>query len=186
MRALTNLEYAILGLLRQRPQSGYDLCKTFESTPMGHYSSSPGSIYPALNRLERRKLVAGVVEKETSLRPRKTCSLTQDGERMLSDWLLQPVTRDDVVRNSDGLMLRFGFMGAIADKRDVLRFLDELVTECRTVIRGLSEHHRGMSATPSRRGGVATGHLALGYGIESYRGLVRWAENAARSIENPE
>lgn len=184
MRALTNLEYALLGLVRQRPQSGYELCKTFESTPMGHYSASPGSIYPALNRLEKRALVDGTVEREASLRPRKVYALTAEGKAMLGDWLLRPVTRDDVVRDSDGLMLRFGFMGEVAGKRDVLRFLHELVTETRAVIQALAEHHRDMPARSKRRDGVATGYLALGFGIESYRGLVRWAEKSIKAIEN--
>ena len=184
MRTLTNLEYALLGLIRQTPQSGYALCKTFETTPMGHYSASPGSIYPALNRLEKRGLIDGTVERVESLKPRKVYALSADGQQKLTEWLLQTVTRDAVVRDSDGLMLRFGFMGEVATKRDVLRFLDELVTETRIVIQHLTEHHRDMPAKAPRRGGVATGRLALGYGIESYRGLVRWAEKSIRTIEN--
>ena len=70
-RTPTTLEYALLGLVHAEPRSGYDLCKVFETTPMGHYSSSPGAIYPALKRLEGAGLVEGKVEKAGSLRPRK-------------------------------------------------------------------------------------------------------------------
>ena len=40
----TSLGYALLGLIHLQPQSGYGLRKVFESTPMGHYSWSPGAI----------------------------------------------------------------------------------------------------------------------------------------------
>ena len=48
----TTLGYALLGLVAGEPQTGYALMKTFTTTPMGHYSGSPGAIYPALRRLE--------------------------------------------------------------------------------------------------------------------------------------
>jgi DNA-binding PadR family transcriptional regulator len=45
------LGYALLGLIHQKPSSGYDLRKTFTETAMGSFSNSPGAIYPALARL---------------------------------------------------------------------------------------------------------------------------------------
>ena len=60
------LGYALLRLLYQKSRSGYDLRKVFAETAMGNYSSSPGAIYPALQRLEVDQLVLGRVE-ETAL-----------------------------------------------------------------------------------------------------------------------
>lgn len=53
----TVLGYAILGLAQEESRSGYSIRKVFETTALGVYSSSPGSIYPALNRLEKNGLV---------------------------------------------------------------------------------------------------------------------------------
>ncbi|MBX2878146.1 MAG: PadR family transcriptional regulator, partial [Saprospiraceae bacterium] len=47
----TRLDYAIMGLLIGGPLSGYQIRQIFETSEMGNYSSSPGSIYPALKRL---------------------------------------------------------------------------------------------------------------------------------------
>ena len=47
----TALGYALIGLVQEDPRSGYALRKVFEDTPMGAFSSSPGSIYPALKKL---------------------------------------------------------------------------------------------------------------------------------------
>ena len=54
---LTALTYALLGLVRATPRTGYALRKVFEDTPMGSFSSSPGSIYPALDKLVRAELL---------------------------------------------------------------------------------------------------------------------------------
>ena len=46
---LSLLEFALLGLVHDhQPCCGYDLRKIFTETPMGSFSDSPGSIYPAL------------------------------------------------------------------------------------------------------------------------------------------
>ena len=50
----STLEMAMLGLMKQKQHSGYDLRKTFATTAMRHYSDSPGSIYPVLRRIEAR------------------------------------------------------------------------------------------------------------------------------------
>ncbi len=53
----TLLDYAILGLIQNQPLSGYAIRKLFEETALGNYSSSPGTIYPALSRLQKFDLV---------------------------------------------------------------------------------------------------------------------------------
>ena len=56
----TLLDYAILGLIHEKAQTGYQIRKIFAETAMGNYSSSPGTIYPALNRLQKMDLVEKV------------------------------------------------------------------------------------------------------------------------------
>ena len=88
------LGYALLGLLHQRPGSGYVLRKIFATTPMGTFSDSPGAIYPALRRLERQGLVRGRVEQSAGLRQKQTFRLTPGGKAALEEWLERPLTRD--------------------------------------------------------------------------------------------
>ena len=104
------LGYALLGLVQHKPSSGYDLRKIFTDTAMGSYSDSPGAIYPALERLEKRGLLEGNVEERAGLRRRKLYKLTSSGDRELKQWLSRPITRGDVVRGLGELMLRFAFM----------------------------------------------------------------------------
>jgi len=54
---LTPLEQALLGVVGLGRKSAYDIRRLFTDTPMTQFSSSPGSIYPALKRLEARGLL---------------------------------------------------------------------------------------------------------------------------------
>jgi len=67
---LSTLSLAILGLIAQQPQSGYDLRKVFSTTPMGHFSSNPGAIYPALRRIEGNDWICAAGRPRTTGRPR--------------------------------------------------------------------------------------------------------------------
>ena len=111
----TNLEYAILGLLHQTPQSGYDLRKIFATTAMGNYSSSPGAIYPALKRLESRGLITGEIDASKELRPRKLFTPSREGKAVFRAWLQEDVGEEDVPRHLDVLMLRLAFHWVIDD-----------------------------------------------------------------------
>ncbi len=48
---------AVLGLLAERPMHGYELISALEERSGGRWKPSPGSIYPALRRLEHRGFV---------------------------------------------------------------------------------------------------------------------------------
>jgi DNA-binding PadR family transcriptional regulator len=48
---------AILALLEERPMHGYELISAMEDKSGGRWKPSPGSIYPALRRLEHRGFI---------------------------------------------------------------------------------------------------------------------------------
>lgn len=179
-RPLTNLEYALLGLVNRTPQSGYQLCKIFETSPIGHYSSSPGSIYPALNRLEKRGLLHAEVERQTTMRPRRVFSVSEDGRGSLREWVTAPIHKDILLRDEDGVMLRFALMDAFLQPAEIAAFLQQLSDTISELIADLGRHHKEISRAPGAR--AATGTLALEYGISSYRNLARWAKRTAIKV----
>jgi DNA-binding PadR family transcriptional regulator len=174
-KKLTSLEFALLGLVEQGETSGYDLCKVFETTPMGHYSASPGSIYPALKRLEKGGFIEGRVDREKSLRPRRLFSLSPDGREALVEWVSRPVARKDIIWAEDELLLRFGFMDALVEREVIVRFLEEVARHCADEIDALERHHRAMKADERAGAPPASGRLALAYGIASFHTLAQWA-----------
>jgi DNA-binding PadR family transcriptional regulator len=167
----SNLSLAILGLVSLNPLSGYDLRKIFTTTPMGHFSTSPGAIYPALRRLKARGLIRGRVRNKNTLRPKQTFVITGKGRMLLREVLSLPITSDDVKWNMDGLMLRFAFMGKILGEKRTLRFLSELAAKTKDHTVMLERH-----LERSRDKIDATAIYAQEHGIARYRATSQWAE----------
>src|SRR5215472_11327892 len=142
MAPASMLEYALLGLLRQQPQSGYDLRKTFATTPMRHFSDSPGSIYPALQRLEKRGWAASSAGNGDNTRKRRVFSPTRVGTAALIAWLEGPVTHDDVIWRLDQTLLRFAFLDGNVKRPVTLNFLEQFERELAPYVRELREHEK--------------------------------------------
>jgi DNA-binding PadR family transcriptional regulator len=174
----TTLDYALLGLLSQSPQSGYDLRKIFESWALGSYSGSPGAIYPALRRLEREGLIKGEVDATTALRPKKVFRPTAAGRKTLREWLLREIAREDVERRLDELMLRFAFHAVLDSSRATRRFLQSFLSEVEDYLAALDRQRKQIpEETPLQA------RLALVAGIEQYRACARWARSALKEFK---
>jgi DNA-binding PadR family transcriptional regulator len=178
MKNDSQLGFALLGLIRQQPMSGYDLRKIFTSTAMGSFSDSPGAIYPALARLEKTGLTGGAVEKSSSLRKRRIFKITPRGASALKAWMEKPVTRDDVVRNTADLMLRFAFMDGMLGAESVIRFLGEFAARIESYLHELRTY---LEAHASKM--PLSGRLALECGIQEYVLRLHWARTSASLYE---
>ena len=149
---LSLLEFALLGLVHDhQPCCGYDLRKIFTETPMGSFSDSPGSIYPALARLERAKLIRGRVESSSAVRRRKVFRLSPSGRIELSRRLERPITQSDLARDA-GTCLAVCLHGKRARSRG-LRPIPAVARQ------GTGRLHSDLAAPP--RGG-ADDEFALG------------------------
>lgn len=167
-----------MGLLKQEPQSGYDLRKVFAMTPMRHFSDSPGSIYPALKRLVARKWITARSENGNG-RGRQIFRVTAEGQRALMKWLERPVTRADVIWRSEELMLRFALMDNNVGRAATAKFLAEFEREMEAYTQELREYKKMFGA------GIrsTTGGLAFENGIISYEAQLAWVRIARKEIE---
>ena len=170
-RAPSALAYALLGLLHEGPQSGYDLRKTFVSTPMAIFSDSPGAIYPALRRLARQGWITPV-QAAAGGRRRRLFAPTPRGRRALRAWLATPATRLEVARGWDVLMLRLAFMGVV-DPARVPGFLAEVQVELRGHLGELERFRSGMGRVMP-----PGAQLAFDSGLAAYRAQARWVAGA--------
>lgn len=169
----TTLGFAILGLLDEEPRTGYGVRRIFETTPMAHYSSSPGSIYPALRRLREE----GLVRVEERVGAGQIQSLTRTGRTALRRWLHEPVVPDEVPWREAELLLRFAFMGTVDDSvRE--RFLDAFAA-------GAEGRAKSLEAFREEGGTALSPHAwhALGHGIARARADAAWAREAARALK---
>src|ERR1039458_8829965 len=99
MNSASTLEFVLTGLLRQKPQSGYDLRKAFTTTAMRHFSDSPGSIYPALKRLNARGRLSSepaAPSQPENRRGRQVFDLTAAGDAALIERLGLPAYQSGI------------------------------------------------------------------------------------------
>lgn len=168
----TRLEYALLGLVHQGVGSGYELRKQFASTPMGIFSDSPGSVYPALRRLERRRWIRRLQE-ASGPRGRQAYGITRSGLAAFKAWVATPPRRKEIERNPDEALLRFAFMQGVATRAAAVAFVKGYE---RQTIAYLRELRRFLKAMPEED--IPTGRLALENGIMLYETQARWARRA--------
>ena len=84
------IQYAILGLLHQQPQSGYDLKKAFASSGFLPWSGNSNQIYTALLQLQAAGRVTSDSAPSAGYPTRKVYRLTPAGLADLHQWLLSP------------------------------------------------------------------------------------------------
>jgi PadR family transcriptional regulator, regulatory protein AphA len=108
----TAVTWAILGLIRLRPMSGYDLKRSVDRSIRHFWAASYGQIYPELRRLED----AGWIEGEDAgngARSRRLYRISEAGRRALEDWLHGHETRLEL---RDESLLRLFFADALPEE----------------------------------------------------------------------
>ncbi len=176
---LSTLSLAILGLISQRPLTGYDIRKVFATTPMGHFSSSPGAIYPALKRIDDAGLVRGRAGQGKTRRERVVYEITPHGLKTLKQRLSQPVTRDDVIWRMDDLMMRFAFMDGIIGREGTVRFLQDFASQIDAYVAVLRGYLTGVTDIMP-----PCGRLAMQNGIQGYEMNAQWARRAIEEFQS--
>lgn len=174
---LTTLEYALLGLVAMAPMSGYDVRRLFATTPLAHFSSSPGAIYPALRRLEKRGLLKAALDRTTETRPRRVYSLTPAGEAALEAWLRQPVTREELVRGEGAPILRFSLAGQRLPRRELLAYLETYRRALEAYVEELEGYLPGLAED-----GMVVARLALESGIGGFQSQSRWVKRVVAEL----
>lgn len=173
----TLLGYVLLGLLKQLPRSGYDVRMEMETTPLGHFSSSPGSIYPALQLLKKNGFIDSEVFHRSRLKPREVFHLTEKGQKALRAWLLKKLTVADLRGNLSELMLRFRFMDETASDQETLRFLTDFRRKAKTFASILKSETRAQTESSLHYG------LSLQREISMIQMHLDWANQAIAAFE---
>ena len=80
-----NTETIILSLLQLEPMYGYQLVKEIRSRSRGYFDFKEGTLYPALQRMEREGLIEGQWQNVSDGMRRRYCFITLKGRFVLSD-----------------------------------------------------------------------------------------------------
>ncbi len=160
-----------LGVLTMGDASGYEIKKKLEEEFSLFYDASFGSIYPALNRLQKENLVDCTHEAQSKRPDKKVYSLTPDGRLALVRELSEKPAPDRI--RSEFLvsvlfaeLLPAGHVSSIIDDR--IAFYEAHV-------------ERFKSALQSRPDG--TGKFVAGYGAAIYETAMEYLRSHRHLIE---
>jgi PadR family transcriptional regulator AphA len=114
-----SLRHALLGLLSDRPASGYDLLRLFETSLANVWSATQSQVYTELGKMAEVGLVS---VSASGPRGRKEYEITEPGRAELRHWLSE--TRPTRTVRSEAL-LRVFFLGELPPEqaREYLRYL---------------------------------------------------------------
>jgi PadR family transcriptional regulator, regulatory protein AphA len=96
-----SLSYALLGVIKQCPMTGYDLKKFFNDSVNFFWSAQTSQIYRELNALEIKGYVASTIKPSDKGPDKRLYSITDLGLSSLKDWLVNiPDEIDEDNRNA--------------------------------------------------------------------------------------
>jgi PadR family transcriptional regulator, regulatory protein AphA len=157
----------VLGLLAQKPRSGYDIKAVVDRSTRFFWAASYGQIYPELKRLEQHGLVEGT-DRPSGGRSRRLYSLTPAGRDALREWLLGATV---TVELRDESLLRLFFADALP--------LEQALQLLEGRKRGHEEYLevlRAIQALPGGRDPTFV-DLVLRWGIDFNEWGARWCED---------
>jgi len=173
---LTCLDARLLFLVGTKGQSGYDIRQIFQSTPLGIFSDSPGAIYPALARLEKRGLLVGV--EAAGGRRRRVFDRTQKGGEALTTYLCQPIKPRTLARRPEELELRYVMIAVSLGEAQAAAFAGR----CGDAFEGAMHALIAFCDGPGQAMG-APSLRALDLGIRLYRTRLQWCRDMAALAE---
>ena len=168
-------DMVLLGFLSEGDKTGYEVMRLMEATNPIIFNASPGSIYPAFEKLERDGLVGHEQIIENG-RAKKIYSITKEGKKVFRKWMrespLDPKIRDE------GLLKLYFF--SRTNKKTRKKALKKYIDDLDTAISKLKDgKKKSMNNT-----GDAYELDTLDYSIDFYEFNRSWFLNYLDKLEN--
>ena len=172
MNELTPTGRVLLGLLRNRARSGYELKAAVDRSTRFFWAASYGQIYPELKRLEQAGMVVARAEPQGG-RKRTVYEITADGADALHRWLVDDSATSFEMR--DEALLKFFFAGSLMPEEAlaVVRLKRARHEERLAALRAIEDDVK-------EAGGFAYRTLSHGIGLQQY--VVDWCREQEREL----
>ncbi|MCD4669170.1 MAG: PadR family transcriptional regulator [Actinomycetia bacterium] len=169
------LDKIILGFLKIKELTAYDIKKAMEQSISRFYSSSFGSINPALKKLEKQKHV-NCREVTENHRVKKYYEITETGLDNYKNWLKEPI---NIGRIKNDALVRLFFMGDIdvdSQKKLITKYLKDIKDTKNSLEQVKQEFSE--KEIPKEYAQKAKFQLAtLEFGIDYYQFTYNWFKN---------
>jgi len=172
-------EYVILGILSNKPRTGYDIHKLVKTRMGSFWDISYSQIYPTLRVLEKEGLITKRVEVNEREQNRKVYSITKEGTSKLQQWLTEPA-KPETFRFEALLKIAFGDQ---ASKDRIIKHIEELKARNNLQLENILSIEKEMKTRLSENERAFFALLTLSLGENLHRSAVEWADTAIKLIE---
>jgi len=172
----------ILGFLKNKELTAYDIKKGMEKSTSFFYSSSLGSINPALKKLEQDKQLScnEVIENH---RLKKYYKITKLGEQKYFEWLIEPI---NIGRIKEQALVRLFFLGDL-NKQMQTDLIKKYLKELNIIINDLKQMKNEAEKNKIKPKDLQKAKFqfaTLDFGLEYYKFTSTWFSNLLKKISN--
>ncbi len=165
-----NAQYALLGILNDTPNYGYELKRSYDRLFGGDKPILPGQVYSTLSRLRRDQKIAEIPDVEPSGGPdRIKYAITPTGKAALLAWLEEPEAPQPYLQAT----LYMKTVLAIMESGDAAPYLDN---------QRHAHIQRMRELTAERRAAPLSTKLVLDYAIFHLEADLRWIDLTSSRI----
>jgi PadR family transcriptional regulator AphA len=180
-----SLPHIILGMLRKKPKSGYDLKKELNNVIHYFWEADISRIYRSLNDMQKKGWVQfeAVIQEDSP--NKKMYSLTKEGRKELQKWLAEP-SKPTSLHNP--FLAQLHFSDAIPVEVQ-LKVMEARLATLKEEIKELerrAEYNKLPVPLPqdALQKGVIREMFSLEYGIRKYQFEIEWTENLIQVLKN--
>lgn len=167
------LKYAILGLLYQKPRSGYEMKLEFESALNEFWSAKHSQIYPELKKLADDGLVEYRVEIVGNVLEKKQYSITEKGREDFLQWMQKDVEMPPTPKSE--FLLQMFFSSCLPEQRRREMTACQL-DQHRRRLEQLRENQKKFDRIPAERDPAFGDYLVLLHAIMREETNCKWLE----------
>ncbi len=173
-------KYAILGMLSERPMSGYTIMQKIKSHINFFWSESSGQIYPILKKIEQEELATKEVQLQEGKPNKNVYTITDKGIQELQTWLEAP---DELQSNRNELLLKLFF----AQKMPIEKTLGKLLehqTKMKNRLKQFEEVNHFLINDQKDHPNLVYWHSTLRMGMLRVEAEITWTEETITRLNN--
>lgn len=172
-------QYAILGLLTTECRTGYSIKQMIDTSLTHFWKISYGQIYPTLKLLVEKGYASVEDQVQEGKPDKKEYTITAKGQRVLKDWIQQPIQQLPVEKNELLLKLFFSRNQDVQDTIDHLEAYREKLIDRRNTYLGIQEMiHTQLNQQPDAPFWLIT----LDYGLRTTQAAIDWCDETTKSL----
>lgn len=177
-----SVNYAILGLLSNKPMSGYDLKKVMQDSSFMYWSGNNNQIYKALLQLCCDDYLTSETHHQEGAPSKKIYSITDNGRQALKEWVCS--TDPEMPEFKKPFLVQLACAGQLKAKETealIIKYQQELNTQL--IMQKEKQRRRKTATAPSQLEGLVEEMINVNI-ITFYQSELEWTQKLLEEMMN--